>query len=70
MMNCLYDGISNQESVDFLARIVLLPLELMLSSVDVRLRNAWKKKFEIDATALDVSKVFCLSLKEKQNEHQ
>jgi hypothetical protein len=28
------------------------------------------KNFEIDATALDVSKVFCLSLKEKQNEHQ
>jgi hypothetical protein len=29
-----------------------------------------RKKIEMDATALDVSKVFCLSLKEKQNKHQ
>jgi hypothetical protein len=42
-------------------------------SVERKMKNIRKKrekKFEIDAAALDVSKVFCLSLKEKQNEHQ
>jgi hypothetical protein len=35
-----------------------------------KIRKKREKKFEIDAAALGVSKVFCLSLKEKQNEHQ
>jgi hypothetical protein len=45
----------------------------MVISVERKMKNFRKKKdffFEIDAAALDVSKVFCLSLKEKQNEHQ
>jgi hypothetical protein len=44
----------------------------MLVSVERNVENFRKKnfEFELDAAALDVSKVFCLSLKEKQNEHQ
>jgi hypothetical protein len=42
---------------------ILLPLELMLVSVERNMENFRKKKFEfeLDAAALDVSKVFCLS---------
>jgi hypothetical protein len=32
------------------------------------MKNFSKKKFEMDATALDVSKVFCLSLKQGETE--